>query len=157
MMTNKGMTDLQDEFSADFTEFLDSNLDLGEKKTLIIKTSNKINLDHLPVDENSILINLKTVNNIQDINDFLCSVNHTLPENGIYLCFVETYPQRRQRIRTKYNNLFVPFYLLFDFIFKRVFPRLKPVRARVHSPDPPVHEKYFFSVERSSLVPARSW
>jgi len=93
--------------------------------TLIISTTTVFNLYNQPRPKYEVIINLKRINDIQYINKFFEAVNSKLNYGGLFIDWVETYSQRKERILKKYPwGLNYLIYTL-DFIVKRVFPKLK--------------------------------
>ena len=62
------------------------------------------------------------------LNEFFISVNKKLEKNRYFVGVVETQNQRKKRLLKKYPSLIARPYILSDFIFKRVFPKLKATR-----------------------------
>jgi len=98
-------------------------------KLYIISTSEVFNILSLPEDEYSCIINLKTMNSIRKLDEFLDAVNGKLPSYGSFVCCVETLEQRQRRLIRKLP--FGLYYLLSpaDFMMKRVLPRLRWTRG----------------------------
>jgi lipopolysaccharide/colanic/teichoic acid biosynthesis glycosyltransferase len=69
-------------------------------------------------------VNLNKINDIRGINDFLKIVSSKLEADGKFIGCFEGQAQRRRRILRKYPFIISQVYFLFDFIFKRVFPKL---------------------------------
>ena len=109
------------------------NLDNPEPghRTTIVKISDPFNITSL--EENAVaegfdsfnLVNLRRINDIQRINKFFNAVNHLLPLGGLHVGCVETYTLRHQRILKKYPPVIRHIYYFIDFVFKRIFPKLK--------------------------------
>lgn len=70
------------------------------------------------------IVNLRRVNDIRFVNKFQETVNEKLAFGGLYIGYAETQEQRSKRILKKFSWGFAHIYLFFDFIFKRVFPKL---------------------------------
>lgn len=92
--------------------------------SLVLKTTDIFNIESVDNDNIETIINLKKVNDIRGINRFFKSVNSKLNDNGIFIGCVETYVQRKKRLQHKYPLIVAQVYILFDFIFKRIFPKL---------------------------------
>jgi len=103
-------------------KYTGTNLD----SSLILKTTDVFNIEAFDV--TNTIINLKKINDIHGINRFLKTVNSKLNENGIFIGCVETYIQRKKRLLKKYPLIIAQIYFFFDFIFKRVFPKLTLTR-----------------------------
>ncbi|GAB4224874.1 MAG: hypothetical protein Kow00127_25650 [Bacteroidales bacterium] len=99
-------------------------LDVGNPQTLTLSTTTRFNIDQLPENRFTSLINLHKVNDIRYINKFFESVNHKLPYGGVFISMAETYPLRKARILKSYPPVINRIYYFFDFIFTRVFPKL---------------------------------
>lgn len=113
-------------------EFYSSFVNLDPQKTKIIETDSPpyIFPDNYSPSEVDLLniINLKRLNNICRLEDFLEAVNEWLPFKGIFICHAETLEQRYSRIIHKYpKSISYPFYIL-DFILKRLFPKWGPTK-----------------------------
>lgn len=101
--------------------------DLSSPSTSIVRTSIKESIQQLP-DHYNTIINLKRINDVKEINRFLATVNNRLPENGTFVGCVETKYLRKQRLLNKYPIGINYLFLIIDFIYKRVFPKLPVTR-----------------------------
>jgi lipopolysaccharide/colanic/teichoic acid biosynthesis glycosyltransferase len=97
---------------------------LSNENTLIISTTTKFNLTNQPKDSYQYIVNLKRVNDIQFINKFFETVNEKLEMGGLYINSVETYSDRKERLMQKFPPVLNWIYYFFDFILKRVMPKL---------------------------------
>lgn len=70
------------------------------------------------------IINLKRLNDIRFINKFLESANEYLRPGGLLVGCVETSRQREQRLIAKFPWPLNKIYYFFDFILKRVWPKM---------------------------------
>jgi lipopolysaccharide/colanic/teichoic acid biosynthesis glycosyltransferase len=70
------------------------------------------------------IINLKKLNDIRFVNKFLESANEYLRTGGILVGCVETAQLRKQRLMSKFIRPFNSIYYFFDFLVKRVWPKL---------------------------------
>ena len=119
------------ESSENIYNYISNYIDVGNPQNLILSTTTRFNIDQLPVNRFSCLINLQKINNIRRINKFLESVNSKLPYGGIYISSAETYLLRKERILSKYPPILNHIYYFFDFIFTRVFPKL-PITKKIY-------------------------
>ena len=94
-------------------------------RTAVLSTSTVFNITNLPEEKYDYIINLRKINDIKSLNEFFDEVNAKLEYMGIFLCCVETKDQRKSRILRKYPPVLNYIYYTFDFIIKRVFPKLK--------------------------------
>jgi len=97
-------------------------------KLAVVSTDEIFNIMSLPEGEYSCIINLKPMNSVRQLDDFLDMVNKRLNTNGSFVCCVETLDQRRMRRR--HSLSFGLYYLIlpFDFVINRMFPRLRITR-----------------------------
>lgn len=107
--------------------FIARHCDISATTTSIVRTSIKESIQQLPATFETI-VNLKRVNDVREVNRFLHSVNLQLPDNGQFIGCVETKYLRKQRILKKFPVGLNYLYLLIDFIYKRVFPKLPLTR-----------------------------
>jgi lipopolysaccharide/colanic/teichoic acid biosynthesis glycosyltransferase len=101
--------------------------DISSTTTSIVRTSIKESIQQLPSSYQTI-INLKRINDVKEINRFLSTVNHRLPEAGTFIGCVETKYLRKQRLLKKYPLGLNYLFLFIDFLYKRVFPKLPVTR-----------------------------
>lgn len=110
-------------------ESLDRNTSFNFNRALIIKTRNIFNIkSHSNLD---LCINIERINNILHINPFHEAVNEVVKDGGIYCSCAETNAQRKTRKWKKYYFIFSPILLFFDFMYKRVIPKL-PITKNVY-------------------------
>lgn len=97
-------------------------------RTVVLSIVNPFNLSTLHEKSYQCIINLHNLNNITDLNLFIDKVNEKLDEGGYFLCCLETKNQRKDRILNKYPVVLNYVIYFFDFIYKRVFPKMKITR-----------------------------
>ena len=110
------------------SNFIKSHFDLSSKNNYFTNTSNEYNLANLDSNKFSSVINFKQVNDIRYINKFFETVNTSLPNSGLYLGLVMTFPNRRKQIFKKYPPIINKLIYFIDFIFSRVSPKLPIVK-----------------------------
>ncbi len=107
-------------------------LDLAGNKltdhTAVLSTTTIFNIDGLIHDKYDYIINLHRINDIKKLDDFFDAVNNKLQVNGYFFCCVETKDQRKIRILKKFPPVLNWIYYFFDFIVKRILPKLKWTR-----------------------------
>ncbi len=111
--------------------FLGKYVDLKSDKTKLMITTTNFNIESMDGSSSQAIINLKKINDIRFVNKFQEAINEKLPMGGTYIGFVETQEQRKYRLLKKFIPGFAHLYFVFDFIFKRVFPKL-PVFKKVY-------------------------
>jgi lipopolysaccharide/colanic/teichoic acid biosynthesis glycosyltransferase len=94
-------------------------------KTAVVSTTTIFNITNLPEEKYDYIINLHRFNDIIKLNYFLDEVNFKLPYKGYFLGCVETKDQRKKRLLKKYPPVLNYIYYIFDFIIKRVLPKIK--------------------------------
>lgn len=103
-------------------------VDVGCHSTEVLATSTVFNIKAMNGKAIRSFVNLKRVNDIENVNEFFAAVNQKLPYSGLYIGCVETIAQRKQRKLNKYPVVIsYPLYL-FDFILKRLFPKWGPTK-----------------------------
>jgi lipopolysaccharide/colanic/teichoic acid biosynthesis glycosyltransferase len=98
-------------------------------RTAVLSTTTVFNISSLSKEKYDYIINLHKINDIKKLDSFFDSVNTKLAMKGYFFCCVETKDQRKQRLLKKYPPLLNYIYYFFDFIIKRVFPKLKFTRG----------------------------
>jgi hypothetical protein len=116
------------QFGVKAERFISSHIDIGSHTTEVVATSTAFNIEAINGNSIRTIVNLKRMNDIENINEFIATVNRKLPDYGLYIGCVETIDQRRCRILNKFPKVIsYPFYGL-DFLLKRVFPKWGPTR-----------------------------
>ena len=110
-------------------KFLAKYVDLRSQDTKVMSTSTAFNVECLDDEDTHSIVNLKRINDIRFVNKFQEVVNDKLPQGGLYIGLVETHDQRRERLLHKFLPVLSHIYFFFDFIFKRVFPKLPLLRS----------------------------
>ena len=110
------------------SNFIKLYFDLSSMSNYLTSTSDEINLEKLTFGKFSSILNLKKVNDIRFINKFFVTVNKILPNSGLYLGKVVTYPNRRSAILKKYPSAFNKLIYFLDYIISRVLPKLPIVK-----------------------------
>lgn len=105
--------------------FIKEYVDIFADKSIIISTTSRFNLKFYSKEEFNALVNLQRVNDIRYLNKFFETINELLPVNGLFIGCAETKRLRKKRIFKKYLPILNYIYYFFDFILKRVFPKLK--------------------------------
>jgi lipopolysaccharide/colanic/teichoic acid biosynthesis glycosyltransferase len=111
--------------------YLSAFVDLEDVRTMVMKTKTSFNIYALSDHYFNAIINFSRVNDILRINKFFEAVNSKLPIDGIFAGCVETKSDRKHRILNKYPAGIAHVYYAFDFILKRIFPKL-PVTKKIY-------------------------
>lgn len=113
-------------------EFLDAKLNLAgfcKTKTLVLNSEVLYNISGIEPSSQQMFINLHKLNDFRRINQYIARVNHNLVQGGVLVCCGETTVQRKKRffrILTPYLGVFA---YSFDFIIRRVIPKLPIVQG----------------------------
>ncbi len=122
---------LHEEINEFATIFIERNV--GHlSRVKYIKTGDKFNINNLEQKQYDAIVNIKMVNNVRNLNLFQEAVNQKLETGGLYVGVAETYSQRRVRLTNKFKPFFHRLYLVLDFVFKRMFPKL-PFLKNIYS------------------------
>lgn len=116
-------------------DFYTAFFDLNPRFTKIVETASYSDIDNIDSVEDFDLeniINLKRINDIGQLGEFLEAVNNKLPLKGIFICYAETQEQRYKRIVNKYPKAVSYPLCTMDFIFKRLLPKWGPTK-RIHN------------------------
>jgi lipopolysaccharide/colanic/teichoic acid biosynthesis glycosyltransferase len=95
------------------------------ERTAVLSTTTIFNISSLPQEKYDYIINLHRLNDIHKLDDFIDAVNSKLEHKGFFFCCVETKDQRKTRLLKKLPPVLNYIYYSFDFIVKRVFPKIK--------------------------------
>jgi len=109
-------------------ELIESHFQVDNKDTLVVSTTTAFNIEKQRAKEFHNIVNLKRMNDMRRINKFLEAVNAKLEMGGIFIIGVETYSLRKRRIFKKFPPIINAIYYFFDFLFKRVSPKLWGVK-----------------------------
>ncbi len=112
-------------------KFVSPLLDENSGSTLLMATSTRFNVLNQKALKHQNLINLKRINDVRYLNKFFESINTLLPEGGLYVNSVETYRIRKERIIERFPIGINWILYFFDFLFRRVFPKL-PLTKKVY-------------------------
>jgi lipopolysaccharide/colanic/teichoic acid biosynthesis glycosyltransferase len=115
----------------DVRNFLGKYVDVKSSHTKFLITTTSFNIENLEDHSTKCIVNLKKINDIRFVNKFQEAVNEKLPHGGLYIGLVETQEQRRYRLLRKFVPGFAHIYFIFDFIFKRVFPKM-PIFKKIY-------------------------
>jgi len=111
-------------------EALASMVSRAEGSSLsVVSTTDLFNIKNLAPGDYTCIINLKPMNSLRDIDPFLDAVNVRLTGDGVFICCVETKEQRARRLRSYLTTPVYYIILPFDFLVRRVIPRLRITRG----------------------------
>lgn len=97
-------------------------------RTAVLSTTTIFNILSLPDEKYTYIINLHKINDIKKLDDFIDAVNSKLENNSYFFCCIETKDQRKKRLLKKFPPVLNYIFYSFDFIVKRILPKLKVTR-----------------------------
>ncbi len=103
---------------------LQNKIKFDEGKSLVFSSTNPESLNLLPQYQVNTIIQLEKLNHINGINKMLTFANHALPDNGWFVCNFQTKSTYKYNLLKKYFKGLNYILYSFDFIFKRIFPKL---------------------------------
>ena len=115
-------------------EFINKSLKLNSirlGKTEILRSSDSYNVEILPDSYLDFFMNLHELNDQRRINKYFINVNKKLQLNGIYIGLFEPNLARYSYYLKKYPYFIAIFFYTFDFIWRRVFPKL-PILQNIY-------------------------
>lgn len=114
-------------------------------RTAVMSTTTVFNISSLPEEKYTYIINLRKINDIKKLDDFIDSVNNKLEDKGYFFCCVETKDQRKKRLLKKFPPVINYIFYTCDFVVKRILPKLKFTRPL-----------YFFLTHGNNAVISRA-
>ena len=109
-------------FSTQYVNFNNSN-------TFVEATTTRFNIQKIPSGKFQNIVNLSRVNDIRWINKFFETVNSKLNNGGLFISYVETKKNRKDRILNKFIFPFNWMFYSVDFVFKRVAPKIPGIKS----------------------------
>jgi lipopolysaccharide/colanic/teichoic acid biosynthesis glycosyltransferase len=117
--------EIEKESDCDVLRYISENLDLKlYYKSIILTTSASSYVDEVDFNNIRAIINLQKVNNSQHPNKLFRAVNTLLPDAGIYIGRLETYPERKDLIFSQVGRYLGQLLWYVDFLLHRVIPRI---------------------------------
>jgi hypothetical protein len=114
-------------------------------RTAVLSTTTIFNITSLPEEKYTYIINLHKINDIKNLDNFIDAVNQKLADRGYFFCCVETKDQRKKRLLKKFIPVLNYILYTFDFVVKRILPKLKVTRPL-----------YFFLTHGNNAVISRA-
>lgn len=96
---------------------------------ILLSTGTLFNIESLPRSENEYILNLRRMNRIDNLDEFLNAINSKLCKGGHYFCCVETKNKRKERLLKRFPPVLNYIIYLFDFLLNRVFAKLRLTRG----------------------------
>lgn len=103
-----------------FEQYYNKNI----KKTLVVSTTTRFNIQNQHEESFDTIINLQKTNNIKRVNKFFESVNGKLPNGGIFIGHAETKGLKKKMILEKHPPVINYLFYIIYFCYKRIWPKL---------------------------------
>ncbi|MDP2366193.1 MAG: sugar transferase, partial [Ignavibacteria bacterium] len=113
---------------------LDNMLDLKSfdtRKTLIIESDEPNDTSSQRQDSQHLFVNLHILNDQIQLNDYILDVRKTLVHGGVFVGALLPHHYRYQKYLKTYSFWTANLFYFFDFIWKRVFPKL-PITREIY-------------------------
>ena len=108
--------------------FIDEHLNIDQvrqEKAFLGNTATLFNLESIPDGKLDMLLNLHKINDFRRINLYLIEANRTLRQGGVFVGCGQTLAERQRGIIKRLTPLLGYPVHAFDFLFNRIFPKLK--------------------------------
>ena len=113
---------------------LDKMLDLKSfdtRKTVIMESDEPYNMAVHQPDSQQLFVNLHVLNDQIQLNDYILNVRNTLVHGGVFVGALLPHHYRYQKYLKTYSFWTANIFYFFDFIWKRVFPKL-PITREIY-------------------------
>lgn len=114
---------------------LDSMLDLktfDTRKSILIKSDEPNDFTNKKEQNYQLFVNLHILNDQIKLNDYILDVRESLVEGGVFVGALLPHHYRYKRYLKKYSFWVAHVLYFFDFLWKRVFPKL-PITREIYS------------------------
>ncbi len=114
---------------------LDTMLDLRSfdtRKTLILESDEPENTELHQSDSFQLFVNLHVLNDQIKLNDYILNVRKTLVHGGVFVGALLPHHYRYRKYLSKYSFWIANLLYFFDFLWKRVFPKI-PLTREIYS------------------------
>ena len=88
---------LSSEIGKEAFNYLDKNVNLSDKITVLQSTSTRFNIEKISDKKYTNIVNITRVNDIRWLNKFFETVNSKLPHYGLFIGCVETKKERKKK------------------------------------------------------------
>jgi lipopolysaccharide/colanic/teichoic acid biosynthesis glycosyltransferase len=113
---------------------LDNILDFKSfdtRKTVLIKSNEPNDISFHNADSYQLFVNLHNLNDQTKLNDYLLEVRKTLVPGGVFVGVLHPDCYRHRRFQENYSFGIGKIFYFFDFVWKRIFPKL-PVAREIY-------------------------
>lgn len=133
-----GHNKLQFEYVKEYGEVfsvLNTMLDLKSfdtRRSLIIKSDDANHISTTQPDSHQLVVNLHVLNDQIKLNDYLLDIRETLVNGGVFVGALLPHHYRYRRYLKKYSFFMANTLYFFDFVWKRVMPKL-PISREIYT------------------------
>lgn len=115
------------EINLDAADYISESIDLNKSDNILFSYKDKVYCNN--IESFNAIINLKQINDIRNLREYMVSLNKLLPDGGMYIGCAENYWGRKIKVynRFKYKQLAAIAWFI-DNVFHRVVPRLYLIR-----------------------------
>ncbi|MDD3321872.1 MAG: sugar transferase [Paludibacter sp.] len=104
--------------------FLQKHIKFDDGNSMVLSDFCEESMLQLGQSQCSTIIQLEKLNQIKGINKMLSAANNTLPDSGLFVCNFQTKSTYKCNQLKKYSKGINYLFYSFDFLFKRIFPKL---------------------------------
>ncbi len=118
--------------NSDTFKFIADNVDLKKihkSHSSILNSHTLFNIENIEESSQCFFLNLHKLNDFRRINQYFIQVNENLQHGGYFISCGETINERFRRIFTNYPIILSHIIFSFDFVVKRIFPKLPFFKA----------------------------
>ncbi len=115
---------IKEEAGSAVLKLISSYVNINSPNTQVFSTSTAFNIEKFEKKSITAVVNLKRINDLRRINKFFEAINENISYNTVFIGCAETLELRKERLLNKFPGIINRLYLVGDYIFKRVFPKL---------------------------------
>jgi len=111
--------------------FLKKHIELStidQRTAKVLNTTNLFNIKTLENHSLSLLINLHKINDFRYLNRYFIMAHQKIHKTGIFIGQAHTINTHKEWLNNKFPKFMVKLLYPFDFIYRRVFPKLPKIR-----------------------------
>ncbi len=120
-----------DEAGPDVLQMISMFADVNNPSTQVFSTTSIFNIHKIDKLKTKAVINLRRINDVRRINKFFETLNESVNNDAFFIGCSETLELRYKRLMNKFPGFINQLYVLGDYIFKRVIPKL-PITKKLY-------------------------
>ncbi len=122
---------LKREVGKETIEYISNFINFSESSTYHASITTRFNIEKLPSQKFTNIVNIQKINDIRWINKFFEAVNEKIPNGGYFIGAAETFQLRNKYLFKKFPVIINFFVVQLNFFICRVFPKL-PVLKKLY-------------------------